>query len=124
MLTDKQIKVLNLLIYEGKLKKEAAEEVGVRPETISNWFSNEEFLKTFKEMRGKLLEEASYKALQQMIYLATQAESDSVKFQASKDLLSRVGMDATVKQEITQKNIVIAIEEEPEPSANENNTEG
>lgn len=117
-LTDKQITVLNLLIYENKLKKEAAEAVGVLPQTISNWFNNSEFLKTFEEMRGKLLQEASYKALQQMINLAHNAESDSVKFQAAKDLLSRAGMDAVNRQEITQRTIVVGVED-----GTEDNTE-
>ena len=107
MLTDKQIIVLNLLIYEGKLKREAAEAVGVIPETISNWFHNEEFSKTFVEMRTKLLEEASYKALQVMINLASNADSQAVQLNAAKDLMSRAGMDATTKTEIKSDNFTV-----------------
>lgn len=112
MLTDKQIIVLNLLIYEGKLKKEAAEAVGVSAATISNWFNHPEFLKTFEEMRNKLLVEASYKALQKIIELTTSADSHSVQLAAAKDLLSRAGMDAIIKQEVTQKTITVGVIED------------
>lgn len=110
-LTDKQVHALILMIYEGKLKREAAEAVGVVPETISNWFNNVEFLKTFQEMRAKLLEEASYKALQQVISLAESAESETVRLNASKDIMSRSGMDPVQKQEITQKNFTIDLDD-------------
>ena len=111
-LSDKQLNALNLMIYEGKLKKEAAEAVGVAPETLSRWFYNQEFVKTYQEMREKLLVEASHKALQKMIGLMTDAQSESVQFNAAKDILSRAGMDAITKQEITQKTITIGVEED------------
>lgn len=118
-LTDKQITVLNLLIYENKLKKEAAEAVGVSAATISNWFAHPEFLKTFEEMRAKLLQEASYRALQEMIRLSIEAQSENVRVAAAKDIMSRAGMDAITKQEITQKTITVGLEEDEEDDGNQ-----
>lgn len=122
MLTDKQITVLNLLIYEGKLKKEAAEAVGVVPGTVSEWFKIPEFMKTYEEMRNRLLQEASYRALQEMIRLSIGAQSESVRVAAAKDLMSRAGMDAITKQEITQKTIMVGLDDEEE-DANQHQVE-
>lgn len=122
-LTDKQITVLNLLIYENKLKKEAAEAVGVVPGTVSEWFKIPEFIKTYEEMRNRLLQEASYRALQTMIDLATNAQSEAVRATAAKDILSRAGMDAITKQEITQKTITVGLDEEDDGNQHQHQAE-
>lgn len=112
MLTDKQLKAIHLLVYEGKLKKDVAAEIEVIPETISNWFRSEEFVAEHNKVRQNYLQEIASLALKKMISLALNAESESVQFSAAKDLMSRSGMDAIQKQEITQKTITVGVVED------------
>lgn len=112
MLTDKQLTALNLLVYENKLKKDVAEIVGVGPGTISEWFLSEEFRSEHQKLLQSKLNSIASRALEVMTELMNNAESENVRFSAAKDLMSRNGMDAVSKSEITQKTIVIGVEQD------------
>lgn len=106
---------LSLLVYENKLKKEVAEAVGVIPETISNWFRSEEFVAEHDRMIRAVHKELAQKATERLAKLINDEQS-STALGAVKLTLSIAGYDAVQKQEITQKNIVINIEEEEDGS--------
>ena len=114
MLTDKQKLVINLLVYEAKMKKEAAAQVGVKPQTISEWFKDEEFRSTYDEsMRARITEIAS-KANEVIYELMGSAKSETVRLNAAKEFVSRAGYDAPVKQEIKAEGLAIKIEYDKE----------
>lgn len=116
MLTDKQILALNLMVYEGMIKKEAAEAVGVVPETISAWFRSQEFSRMHDELIHARLKEISDTATNRLHELINDEQS-STALGAVKLAMSLGGFDAVVKSEVTQKTIVIGVED-----ANTDNT--
>jgi transcriptional regulator with XRE-family HTH domain len=119
MLSDKQLTALNLLVYENKLKKDVAEAVGVIPETISNWFRSEEFVAEHKKMLSAIHQSMVKQATERLAQLINDEQS-STALGAVKLTLSIAGYDAVQKQEITQKTIVIGVEEE---NGNKDSTE-
>lgn len=119
MLTDKQRIALNLLVYEGMLKKDVAAKIGVIPETISNWFRSAEFVAEHDNMLRAVHKEMAKMATARLAQLINDEQS-STALGAVKLSLSIAGYDAPIKQEITQKTIVIGVEED---GRNEDNIE-
>ena len=106
MLTDKQLMALNLLVYEGKLKKEAAEAVGVTPGTISEWFRSEEFLSQHEKMLRSIHKEMADKATKRLAQLIDDDQS-STALGAVKLTLSIAGYDPVAKTEIKSDNFTV-----------------
>lgn len=99
MLSAKQVKCLNLLLLGEMTQVEIAKELQVSENTISNWKKNEEFATEFDRMMRQSINATCSRALRTMIGLLN-SDSDSVRFQASKDLLDRAGYKAIEKLEV------------------------
>lgn len=113
-LSDKQILAINLLVYEGKLKKDVAAQVGVRPGTISEWFLSEEFQNKYDETMRARVKEIASKANEVIFELMGNAKSETVRLNAAKEFVSRAGYDAPTKQEIKAEGIAIKIDYDKE----------
>jgi uncharacterized protein YjcR len=121
-LSDRQKQAIELLTSGGMKKIRVAEHLGVTPDTISRWFRDTEFNEEYRRANQAYIQSLSQIALETYTDLLANAQSESVKANIAKDLLSRGGYDATNKQEITQKQIVITIEE-PNEDGTENKSE-
>ena len=112
MLTEKQ-KNCALELAQGRFSLDViAGRYGITNRTLYNWRKDEEFQKYYKQCFDSLFLEASAEALKTILSLMENAESETVKLNACKDILSRAGFDATAKskQEITTpEDIVINI---------------
>lgn len=89
MLTAKQTKAVALL-FDGKTKKEIAEELKVTEKTIYNWRQLEEFKKELQKLSNDYLTEIRANLIKNQEKLALSAKSEMVKFSATKDLLDRI----------------------------------
>lgn len=89
MLTAKQTKAVALL-FDGKTKKEIAEELKVTEKTIYNWRQLEEFKKELQKLSNDYLTEIRANLIKNQERLALGAKSEMVKFSATKDLLDRI----------------------------------
>lgn len=115
MLTDKQKLAINLLVYEGKLKKDVAAQVGVKPQAISDWFrTNVEFNSLYEETMRARIQEIASKANEVIYELMGSAKSETVRLNAAKEFVSRAGYDAPTKQEIKAEGIAIKIDYDKE----------
>lgn len=88
MLTAKQTKAVALL-FDGKTKKEIAEELNVTEKTIYNWRQLDEFKNELQKVVNNYLIEIRANLIKNQENLALNAKSEMVKFSATKDLLDR-----------------------------------
>lgn len=89
MLTAKQTKAVAML-FDGKTKKEIAEELKVTEKTIYNWRQLEEFKIELQKIANDYLAEIRAKLIKNQEKLALGAKSEMVQFSATKDLLDRI----------------------------------
>lgn len=99
-----------MLIYENKTQKQVAHELGLSTNTVSLWNKNELYTKTLEEEVKRKFKRASTDAQNTLIGLLD-SSNEFVKLNACKDILSRSGYDATIKQEIKETIIEVDIEE-------------
>lgn len=117
-LSDRQLQAIEMMTSGGMKKSVVADAMGLDRSTISKWFRDPEFSNEFQRANQAYIQSLSQIAIETYTDLLMNAQSESVRASIAKDILSRGGYDATQKQEITQKQIVITIEE-----PNENGTE-
>lgn len=98
-MTAKQYQAIKLLL-EGKNQQQVAEEVGVNRNTIGNWLRNDEFRDEYNKQLLDLMNTLAGEALAHIASLMRNASSESVRLNASKDILSRAGFDATAKSKV------------------------
>lgn len=100
MLTEKQIKCINLIITESKTQKQIAKEINITEKTICEWKKDKEFKeeiqKQMKENFGSLAIEA-----QQELKKLLKSKNENVKMQAIKDVLDRAGYKPIDKAELS-----------------------
>ena len=100
MLTEKQIKCINLIITESKTQKQIAKEINITEKTICEWKKDKEFKKKkkkqMKENFGSLAIEA-----QQELKKLLKSKNENVKIQAIKDVLDRAGYKPIDKAELS-----------------------
>ena len=100
MLSESQIKCINLMVVENKTQKQIAKEINITEKTICEWKKDEEFKneisKQMKENFGSLAIEA-----QQELKKLLKSKNESVKMQAIKDVLDRAGYKPVEKTEIS-----------------------
>ncbi len=100
MLTESQIKCINLIITENKTQKQIAKEINITEKTICKWKKDKEFKeeiqRQMKENFGSLAIEA-----QQELRKLLKSKNENVKIQAIKDVLDRAGYKPIEKSEIT-----------------------
>ncbi|MGL5676832.1 MAG: phBC6A51 family helix-turn-helix protein [Cellulosilyticaceae bacterium] len=112
-LKPKQIKAIAMMVYEGKSQKEAADELKLHYNTITNWKKDPDFIEALNKEVRKGLDSASAQALKTMVGLLT-CRSDIVKFNAAKDILDRTGFKPTDKQEIDLTQQVVIVDDMPD----------
>lgn len=99
-LTTKQLKCIELML-EGKTQVEIAKEIGVHEGSVSRWKNQDIFRNALREAVNKKFERLAVIAQLQIQYLAENAQSESVRLSAAKDLLDRGGYKPTDKTELT-----------------------
>lgn len=99
MLNEKQRACLNLMVTGEFTNKEIASEIKVSEQTLCNWKKNDEFMAEFDNLMRKAINQASAKAFKTMTELLN-SNSETIRLQASKDLLDRSGFKAIDKMEV------------------------
>ena len=110
MLTESQIKCINLMITENKTQKQIAKEINITEKTICKWKKDKEFKeeiqKQMKENFGSLAIEA-----QQELKKLLKSKNENVKMQAIKDVLDRAGYKPIDKTEVSGTGIVQLVDD-------------
>jgi len=110
MLTESQIKCINLIITENKTQKQIAKEINITEKTICKWKKDKEFKeeiqKQMKENFGSLAIEA-----QQELKKLLKSKNENVKMQAIKDILDRAGYKPIDKIEATATSKVELVDD-------------
>lgn len=111
-LNQRQLRAVEMMVYEQKQKQEIARELGVNPATISQWVKKPEFDEALKNEMYRAFQPLAYRARQKIGELIDSG-NDQVALAASKDILDRAGFAATQKvdQTVTNKDIIIEIKE-------------
>ena len=111
-LNQRQLRAVELMVYQQMRKQDIAAELGVTPSTISQWVKKPEFDEALKNEMYRAFQPLAYKARQKIGELIDSG-NDQVALAASKDILDRAGFGATQKvdQTVTNKDIVIEIRE-------------
>lgn len=98
MLTESQLKCINLMITENKTQKQIAKEINITEKTICEWKKDKEFKeeiqRQMKEKFGSLAIEA-----QQQLKKLLKSKNENIRMQAIKDILDRAGYKSTDKIE-------------------------
>ena len=99
-LTGQQIKCIELML-DGKTQVEIANEIGVAEVTVSRWKKQDLFREKLKEAVNLRFERMAVIAQLTIQNLATNAQSESVRLNAAKDILDRGGYKPIDEQKIT-----------------------
>ena len=99
-LTGQQIKCIELML-DGKTQVEIANEIGVAEVTVSRWKKQDLFREKLKEAVNLKFERMAVIAQLTIQNLATNAQSESVRLNAAKDILDRGGYKPIDEQKIT-----------------------
>lgn len=110
MLTESQIKCINLMIAENKTQKQIAKEINITEKTICKWKKDKEFKeeiqRQMKENFGSLAIEA-----QQELKKLLKSKNENVKIQAIKDVLDRAGYKPVDKTEVSGTGMVQLVDD-------------
>ena len=99
-MTEKQLKAVWLLA-QGYSQKAVAMELHIAPATVGKWKKLPEFQKAYDTAMAQIFKELSAEATATMADLMRNSSNQNVKLQACKDILSRGGYDAKMRQEVT-----------------------
>lgn len=110
MLSESQIKCINLMVVENKTQKQIAKEINITEKTICQWKKDKEFREEIeKQMRenfGSLAIEA-----QQKLKKLLDSKNESIQMQAIKDVLDRAGYKPVEKTEISGTGVVQLVDD-------------
>jgi hypothetical protein len=126
-LTKNQIKAASLLV-EGETRKKTAKQCGVAESTIYNWQRLPEFQNEMQKQGLSLVKIRLPILLDNMMDLALHDRSGMVRFNATKDLLDRIGLSEEVMREVEEDEkqvFVTIVKGEPkkyEPKQSEDST--
>lgn len=109
-MSNKMNKVIRLMISTNLTQKEIAKEIDIREETISRWKKEDRFIEQLNKEEARCLKELTAPALRTLKSLLN-AESESVRLQAAKDVLDRTGYKPPDKMEIGKQESVIIIDD-------------
>lgn len=99
MLSNKQLRCIELMITTDKKQKEIAKEISVAESTIIDWKKEDEFKTEMHIQMNAYFKDISREAQRVMRNLLKDKNSQ-VRFQASKDILDRAGFKATDRLDI------------------------
>lgn len=110
MLTESQIKCINLMITDSKTQKQIAKEINITEKTICKWKKDKEFKeeiqKQMKENFGSLAIQA-----QQKLKKLLNSKNENIQMQAIKDVLDRAGYKPMEKAEISGAGVVQLVDD-------------
>ncbi len=110
MLSESQIKCINLMVTEHRTQKQIAKEINITEKTICQWKKDKEFREEIeKQMRenfGSLAIEA-----QQKLKKLLDSKNESIQMQAIKDVLDRAGYKPVEKTEISGTGVVQLVDD-------------
>jgi transposase len=113
VLNDKQLKAIQLLVYTNMKQKEVAAEINVSEDTITRWKKDEEFRREYDNEFRESFKDLATEAKGTVATLMRNAESETVRLNASKDILSRSGYDASQKvEQVSETTIKVDISED------------
>ena len=112
-LSDRQLLAVNMLVYEGKKKRDVCRELNIVPGTMTRWCDNPEFMAEYNKLLREKIDSISAEAIERICNLMY-SPNHSVALNAAKDIASRAGLDAVVKQDIQFEGKVITIDYGPE----------
>lgn len=112
-LNDKQLKAIQILVYEGLSKQDTAIKAGVARETMSDWFKNPMFLEQLNEEMRLSFSEIAAIAKERALNIMKNTENDSVALKAAHDFMDRAGYGATQKVEQTNRDITVELITKP-----------
>lgn len=108
----KQLKAINMLIYEDFSKSEIAEQLKITPQTLSNWLNPKKtphFIEAFEKelavadrLRKNNYRVVAQKAQDKLIELLD-CKDKQVAFRACKDLLDRAGDKHTESDKLQRR---------------------
>jgi len=112
-LSDRQLLAINLLVYQGYKKIDVCRELNVVANTLQRWAANEEFKAEYEKQLKHKIDSIAAEAVQR-IYALMYSPNHNVALNAAKDIASRAGLDAVVKQDIKLEGSLITIDYGPE----------
>ena len=95
-----------LLHCQGMNYEQIAEQVGVAPSTVENWFYRDttfraeyekfkqEYIEDITKTAKERMQKAADEAMQTLLILMANSESDRIRLDAAKDILDRTGFKA------------------------------
>ena len=101
MLSKNQIKCLELMVLGTYTQREISKEIKVSEQTICSWKKNDEFMEEYNRLVRGCIQSLASRALRTMIELLD-ATSESVRYNAAKDILDRAGFKP--EENLTIKN--------------------
>ena len=109
LLNPKQLRCIELMVYTEMLKGEIADELGVRPETISVWQKRENFQQGLREEMHRGFSKMAMKARRKLDTLMD-SSNPQVSLAASKEVLNKAGYQETqVIEQTINTNIELEI---------------
>lgn len=108
MLNEKQLKAVWMLA-QGWNNKAIAKECKVSENTVSNWRKTDEFKKEYDKAIHEIFTQLASEAVNTIADLMRNSSNPTVRLNASKDILSRGGFDATAKSKVEVENTTINV---------------
>lgn len=112
-LSDRQMIAITMLVYQGCKKIDVCRELNLTPMTLQRWTALPEFQAEYDKQLKHKISSIAGEAMQR-IYNLMSSPNHSVALNAAKDIVSRAGFDAVVKQDIQFEGKVITIDYGPE----------
>lgn len=109
MLSEQQMKCIELMMTTNKKQKDIASMIGVNQETVSRWVHNDkDFISEYTMAVRQRLNAASAKAYQTMVKLL-ESKNPSIQYAAARDILDRAGYKPTDKLQVDGESRVIIV---------------
>lgn len=107
-LNNKHLRCIELMVYSEMLKGEIAEDLGVRPETITAWQKREDFQEALRTEMNRGFSTMAVKARRKLEQLID-SSNPQVALAASREVLNKAGYQETQKIEQTVRDITLEI---------------
>ncbi|MBL4837649.1 MAG: hypothetical protein JKY34_08720 [Kordiimonadaceae bacterium] len=103
-------RAINLMVTKGMTQKDAAQEVGIAPETLSRNLSKDHVKAMRRSMVQDYIDDTAAQSAHTMNSLATSARSEKVRFDAAQDALDRGGYGAEQGASVSAIGVTINID--------------
>ncbi len=107
-LNNNHMRCIELMVYSDLLKGQIAEELNVRPETITAWQKREDFQEALRAEMNRGFSSMAVKARKKLEQLID-SSNPQVALAASREVLNKAGYQETQKIEQTVREINLEI---------------